>query len=473
MKCKRPIPTQYPANREIAFFVKPDKPHILFVNPWIHDFAAYDFWAKPLGLLTLAALLRQHGLEVSYMDCLDRFHPRARPTDPYARYGRGPYLKTRIEKPAGLHDVPRHYSRYGIPADWFREDLNCLGKPDLICVTSQMTYWYPGLRETIARLKALFPATPVILGGVYASLCRSHAEKYAGADRVVTGPGETQILKLVSELTGFAVRPLFEPDDLDTYPYPAFDLQRKITYVPLLSAKGCPYDCAYCASSILQPRRILRDPLAIVDEIQYWHRARGVREFVFYDDALLVNANRHALPMLEQIIRAGLNVRFHTPNAIHIRGLSPLAARLMFAAGFKTLRLGLETALFESRKELDRKVTRREFLRAVEALKAAGFEKDQVGAYLLVGLPGQSREAIADSFETVRESGLSPVPAYYSPIPQTALWEQAVASSRYDLNADPIFTNNAIFPCQKEGFSWETVAFIKGQVSGQTDDLSV
>ena len=30
-------------------------PHILLVNPWIHDFAAYDFWAKPLGLLTLGA----------------------------------------------------------------------------------------------------------------------------------------------------------------------------------------------------------------------------------------------------------------------------------------------------------------------------------------------------------------------------------------------------------------------------------
>ena len=26
-------------------------PHILLVNPWIHDFAAYDFWAAPLGLL--------------------------------------------------------------------------------------------------------------------------------------------------------------------------------------------------------------------------------------------------------------------------------------------------------------------------------------------------------------------------------------------------------------------------------------
>jgi len=84
-------------------------PHILLINPWIHDFAAYDFWAKPLGLLTIAAVLRAHGISVSYIDCLDRFHRRAAQTDPWARYGRGSYLKTHIPKPDGLADVPRNF----------------------------------------------------------------------------------------------------------------------------------------------------------------------------------------------------------------------------------------------------------------------------------------------------------------------------------------------------------------------------
>ena len=57
--------------------MKADAPHILLVNPWIHDFAAYDVWAKPLGLLGLGAILRRHGCRVSYVDCLNRFHPRA------------------------------------------------------------------------------------------------------------------------------------------------------------------------------------------------------------------------------------------------------------------------------------------------------------------------------------------------------------------------------------------------------------
>ncbi|MEZ4525572.1 MAG: hypothetical protein R2941_06590 [Desulfobacterales bacterium] len=50
-------------------------------------------------------------------------------------------------------------------------------------------------------------------------------------------------------------------------------------------------------------------------------------------------------------------MRFHTPNAVHIREITPLTANLMFRAGFHTLRLGLETTAFEERNALDRKVT--------------------------------------------------------------------------------------------------------------------
>ena len=103
-----------------------NRPHILLVNPWIHDFAAYDFWAKPMGLLVIASLLRRHGFTISYVDCLDRFHPRAPRSRPEVRYGRGPYQKARIAKPAGLDDVPRHFSRYGIKPEWFRADLRNL-----------------------------------------------------------------------------------------------------------------------------------------------------------------------------------------------------------------------------------------------------------------------------------------------------------------------------------------------------------
>ena len=446
--------------------MKRDVPHILLVNPWIHDFAAYDFWAKPLGLLNLAALLRSHGLSVSYIDCLDRFHPGAPVHDPSARYGRGPYLKTRIAKPRGLMDVQRTFSRYGIKPRWFEEDLQALPPPDLILITSLMTYWYTGVQETIAILHTLFPDTAIILGGIYASLCHKHAIENCGADDVVSGPAENALFELVARYTQYTVTPRFNPQELDSYPYPALDLQNRINYVPLLTSKGCPFKCTYCASHFLNPIRMWRSPDAVLEEIKFWHRSFQITDFVLYDDAFLIDAEHHAVPFLEKIIEADIHLRIHTPNALHIRGINASTARLLFRAGFKTIRLGLETAEFDQREIIDHKVTEEDFRRTARYLKQAGFEKHQVGAYLLMGLPGQELAAVERSIRAVQEAQITPILAYYSPIPHTAMWPKAVAASRYDLEADPIFTNNSIIPCQSEAFNWKTISNLKALASG-------
>jgi radical SAM superfamily enzyme YgiQ (UPF0313 family) len=431
------------------------------VNPWIHDFAAYDFWAKPMGLLLIASLLRDHGISVSYMDCLDRFHPNAPKTNPAARHGRGPYLKTRIPKPTGLEDVPRYFSRYGIKPQWFKTDLRRQRPPDLILVTSMMTYWYPGVQETIKIIRLVWPQTPILLGGIYARLCPDHAQRHSGADHIAIDPAEKSLSSLVREFTGFSTPPAFDPGDLDSYPYPALDLQNHIGYVPLLTSRGCPFNCAYCASRFLEPQRMLRNPASVIEEIKFWHTKYSQGEFILYDDAFLVDTERHSIPLLEKIINANLKVRFHTPNAIHIRGITEQTAQLMHKAGFTTMRLGLETVDFDHRLEFDKKVSEEEFKLAVGYLKKAGFEKKQVGAYLLAGLPGQDLASVEHSIHTVKQLGITPVLAYYTPIPQTTLWPRAVAAPRYDLESDPVFTNNAIIPCTKKPFVWDTLTRLK------------
>ncbi|MDM8541999.1 radical SAM protein [Desulfococcaceae bacterium HSG9] len=444
-------------------------PHnILLVNPWIHDFAAYDFWARPLGLLSLASILRSHGFAVTYIDCLDRFHPRASPQSATARSGRGPYLKTRIARPQGMEDVNRHFSRYGIKKKWFYDDLASIPQPALILVSSMMTYQYPGTQETIAIIKDCFPDTPVILGGVYTTLCYEHAVRHSGADYVYSGACNSGILKLAADIIGLTnldSGPQFDSADLDSYPYPSWELQQKFGFVPLLTSTGCPFACVYCASRYLNPSFQERSSDAVVSEIIFWHKNYNIKDFVFYDDALLVNAGKRAIPIMEQILNARLKLRFHTPNAIHIREITALTAKLMFKAGFKTIRLGLESALFKDRQKLDNKVTDAEFQNAVLHLKAAGFHKNQVGAYLLAGLPGQPLHSIEASVKLVKKSGVSPILAYYTPIPHTALWDEAVNSSRYDLEADPLFTNNAIFPCQERNFSWEVITYLKNLIA--------
>lgn len=439
-------------------------PRLVLINPWIYDFAAYDLWAKPLGLLYLASVLRENGFSIDFIDCLESQQPEVSGRDHPARqrFGTGKFLRTPAPKPAGLKDIPRTYSRYGISPEEFKARLRRIKKPAAVIITSLMTYWYPGVFEAIRLAKDTFPGVPVVLGGIYATLCSSHAQEHSGADHILSGPGEARLLDLLSDITGH--KPAFVPktNTLDDHPYPAFDLLGARNYICLLSSRGCPFRCAYCASHRLTPFFTQRDPEAVVKEICYWHQNHHVEDFAFYDDALLVNKKRHIGPILEKVIRKNLRLRFHTPNALHIREIDDYTANLLFQAGFKTIRLGLETANMARHKDIDGKVGEGDLVQAISCLREAGFESREIGVYILSGLPEQEWPEVAYSIDYVRAAGAVPYLAEYSPIPGSPLWPKAVETARFPIATDPIYQNNSLFPCARD-FSWESVQRIKMQ----------
>ncbi len=446
--------------------MKINPPHILCINPWIHDFAAFDFWAKPLGLLSIAATLRKKGLKISYIDCLDRFHPEESKKIKLFWDGRGPFRKTEIELPEELASkelkiIGKKYSRYGIKPEWFKADLKQIKKPDIIFVTSLMTYWASGVKETIEIIKEVYPDVPIVLGGIYATLNFEHAKEYTLADLVIKGAGEHQLKKNIMQLTGFELSGSNISSDLDALPYPALDLQNKITYAPILTSRGCPFSCDYCASSYLEPKFRQRSPENVFQEIKHWHDNYHVKNFAFYDDALLINAKSYAFSLFEKIIDSKMDVWFHTPNALHINAITQQAADLMFQAGFKTIRLGLETTEFSEKRSHDIKVVEKDFFQAVEHLKTAGFTQEQMGAYLLCGLPGQNLDEVEISMQIVAKTGIMPVLAYYTPIPHTPMWDYAVKHSKFDLLEHPVFTNNTLFPCINSDIDLKQISRLK------------
>jgi radical SAM superfamily enzyme YgiQ (UPF0313 family) len=426
------------------------QPHLILINPWIYDFAAYDLWSKPLGLLTLAAFLRNRGFAVHLIDCLDIHHPgmHADPSlvQPVRRsYGTGKFFRKKLRKPQALINIPRSYSRYGMSRQLFVEELRAAERPSAILVTSLMTYWYPGVVEAIRLAKEIHPQTPVILGGIYARLCTEHATQVAGADEVVTATGPQAFSALLGILGKFGIEAT-NPSPV-SHPFPSFDLLRGIDYVCLQTSCGCPYRCRYCASPFLNPDFSKQDPLRILEEISYWQTHWGVVDFAFYDDALLMGFELHLKVLLEEVVRQKRSLRFHTPNALHVREITPSVAKLLFASGFQTLRLGLETSDMGLHLELDGKVSAGEFGKAVSCLAAAGFSKKQIGVYILAGLPGQTAASVEDSVRYVDRAGATPYLAEYSPIPHTPLWEKALSCSKYDLAAEPLFHNNTLLPC--------------------------
>ncbi|MBN1584062.1 MAG: radical SAM protein, partial [Anaerolineae bacterium] len=344
--------------------------HILCINPWIYDFAAYNYWIEPLGLLTIASLLRRVGHDVTLLDCLDRHHPDApAPRTKHDRYGCGPFAKTEVAKPPVLAHVPRRWSRYGLPVDVFEAELHGCPRPDVVLITSMMTYWYPGPFEAIRRVKACWPSVPVALGGVYATLCSAHARAFSGADAVFAGPGQGELLSWIERVAGD--KPIAslanQPGGAgDHVLFPAHDLRRRQGFVAVLTASGCPFQCPYCAVHQLSASPFApRPPAQVVDEIAWCVESLGAQDVAFYDDALLFDAQHHIHPLLDDIIARHLRLHFHTPNGLHARYIDRPLALKMRQAGFVTIRLGLESADPAQQQHDGSKIDRTRFASAV------------------------------------------------------------------------------------------------------------
>jgi len=424
----------------------------LFINPWIYDFSAHDFWLKPYGLLRLAGLLRKEGYLVHYLDLLDPIHPELLKPPKRKLYGTGHFYKEPIPKPSFFLDVPRRFFRYGLPFKLFLKEISQLNFKAVFLSTT-MTYWYPGLFVLIDFFAKNFPQKPLFIGGIYARLCRDHLLNFlANYPHLKVEVFQGDLEKFLNQIK----REFFPQGKPHFHDYPAFDLQRPIPYVILLTSEGCIFSCPYCASRKLYPIFRQRDPVQVVKEIEFWHKNYGVLDFAFYDDALLVNFEKHLGVILDEVLKREIRVRFHTPNALHARFISKEVAKLLKKAGFVTIRLGLERV----EDPLDEKVSLEEFERAVFNLFEAGFTSKEIGAYLLYGIPDEDFERVKKALHYLYRLKVLPYLAEFSPIPGTPLFDAAKTTSRYPLEEDPLFTNNTVFPALKKP-DWEKIHEVK------------
>lgn len=417
----------------------------VFINPWIYDFAAYDYWAKPLGLLYLASAFQEAGYQIELIDCLETDDSDKNGNRKKTPYGRKKYRQCEVPKPEQLKGtIPRKYKRYGCDPETFESRIAGISEPEVFFITSHMTYWYPGIKEALSTVKAHHPDVPTVLGGLYAQLCPEHAQKHSGADFTVATSGELHRCLSDFDLETSTVEEFSFPNF-----YPAFELYNELDYVPLLTSTGCPFECTYCASPLINPEFNLRSPGEVYEEINHWHSLRGIKDYAFYDDALFSSKEKLMIPLLKKIVRDGPDVRFHTPNGLHIRYIDEELAELMFEANFKTLKLGLESSDPHFHKTYDEKTSVEEFLRALTHLRDAGFD-DELGVYIMAGLPGQSKDSVEGTIDFVSDYGVDSELAEYSPVPDTDIWKKAQRHSPFDIEGEPLFHNNTLVPCRTE-----------------------
>ena len=156
--------------------------------------------------------------------------------------GTGKFFKSPAEFPLKLEQgsgFDRTYSRYGIIPEVFRKKI-AGAKPDIVLVSSGMTYWYGGVAEAAETVRTFHPDVPIIVGGIYASLLPEHCRSVTGA-YTVEGEGAEGLKPLLEKL-GFPVPG--GPVPFEPLPDAHFFSQAAVVRLN----EGCPFSCAYCAS---------------------------------------------------------------------------------------------------------------------------------------------------------------------------------------------------------------------------------
>jgi radical SAM superfamily enzyme YgiQ (UPF0313 family) len=402
------------------------KPKILLVNPPIYDFTAYDFWLRPLGLLEAAGPLRGKA-EFVLFDYLDNDKTKI------DRWGRGKFPEQIIETPQPLKIIPRRFRRYGLPRESFRKVLQNY-KFDYAFLQTAMTYWYPGLIEVIEDIRSLQPQTKIILGGTYATLCPAHA-KTLSPDLIVTGTDLNPLWNFLG----------LEPDTNQPALWEGYE---KLNTAALKLTDGCPFNCTYCSVPKVYKGFAPRPLETALAELELITKL-GASNIAFYDDALLYKSEQVLIPFLNEIIKRGIKINLHTPNALNARFISRDLAKIMLRAGFKTFYIGLESSNESWQNQTGSKVYRDEFASAVENLKSAGASSDCITAYQILGHPKFDSQCLEESMRFVASLGVSGMLADFSPIPGTP--DGGLCSQWGDMS-EPLMHNKTAFAAIRLGF---------------------
>jgi radical SAM superfamily enzyme YgiQ (UPF0313 family) len=321
-------------------------------------------------------------------------------------------------------------------------------QPDVIGM-ALFTRWVYHAYELARALRG--KARWLVAGGAHAT-SRPMEPLSHGFDAVLVGEAELSIVRFaecmagrgdLASIPGIVFRdsdgrvhtgpPAQFIDDLDSLPTPlhAQDLYDSSWYsdtghvaIPggLLTSRGCPARCTFCANYVTGRRFRHRSTASVLDEMEVMHRLYGTTFFPFWDDALTANMRR-LLEML-QAFETELSFPvswFAITRATHAR---PDTLRAMKRAGCAAINFGVESGDDEILRAIRKGVTTEQVVRALESAKAEGFV---TACNFMLGFPQESPREIENTLRFMQR--IAPLVDSFStlgvlvPFPGTPLYD--------------------------------------------------
>jgi len=292
---------------------------------------------------------------------------------------------------------------------------------DIVGISILSAYLFEAV-DLIKKLKKQHKT--VVIGGPHVTAMGNLALEQTGADYAIASEGEESFAALIQALIKNPERKLesalIKQDfiaDLDGLPFPDWKemnpahyrkaphggLIKRFPVAPIVTTRGCPYECSFCASPKLWERKIrFRSPENTVNEIEYLVRDFGVKEIHFEDDNLTLK-KEHIAGICELILKKRLKISWATPNGVRADKLDKETLRLMKKSGCYFVAFGIESANEQVLNNIKKDIQIETIAKAISLAKKEGI---MTQGFFIFGLPGETKASIRQTIDFAKKSGL-------------------------------------------------------------------
>ncbi len=338
-------------NKKKVLLINPKRQSVLFTMP--HN-----------GLATLAAIIKKRGHEVLVVDYAFLFEDQDK-------------------------DI-----------SFFIKEFN----PDIVGVSIYTTN-APEADRIISRINEISQKLPLLVGGPHASLYTDLLEKNNKIDYVFVGEAELTILDVIEKAKKekhpkvIRSKYLVDLNSLPIPDYKSFYKWQLMTNYPIMTSRGCPFQCSFCASANLAYRRWrARNPEECISELKKAQKEISkTLKFVVFDDNPITDKQRFKdfLNRYSEEIKAELTV-------VNVRadGVDDEFLNLLKKCHVRFISIGVEHANPEVFKLINKGETLDQIKKACELIKK---HKISLGMSFVIGTPRDNLERTRDSIKFARK----------------------------------------------------------------------
>jgi anaerobic magnesium-protoporphyrin IX monomethyl ester cyclase len=212
---------------------------------------------------------------------------------------------------------------------------------------------------------------------------------------------------------------------------------RSTKVVPIMTSRGCPFPCTFCAGSLMTGKRIRRRDVGdVVDEIEFLQGRYGFEEFIVEDENFTYHKD-HVLAFAAEIERRGIRCHFSFPNGIRLDRVDEEIAQKMQSMGGYMVAVGIESISADTLQRMGKRWNRQQIIDQVNLLKRHHFI---VQANFILGFSGDTMQDIQESIDFAMELNIDQVYfGNYIPLPGTADFDRLM--ERGEIRLDGIDWN--------------------------------